>query len=1148
MPEFHANRLFRPDLRRRAWHAVWLWLSFLISPLSYAEDAPRLQAQAAESVLQEVTQSSQLSEEQKKSLAQQLEKSTAWLNESHKSEQTLTGLRSLLTDADKQLSVLQRAQKDLLEKLANFDKSATPPAQQAALSAALGDLQPQLETASQQLREWDKTLNDLLPLATEGATRLAQLETTQRQLADTALSSETQPEDPAAHVQVFARQARLQALADEQALLRFKIEHLSQLTQLAQNERDRWYLQKTLLTKQNERWQSALQNLKAAEAEALLQRTLEQLIDEHSPLYTLHQQVIALQQEKSALLQQEKQLDQKIGQSRDAIATIKTHYDHDKQIVALEGSRDAIAQVLHKRIESLDKLEVPARERLKTQQRTNQMVLQHLLLNERLRDLGRLSHPQLLQHLLGDNGVNELQGHQLEQEAERLQEEYLQAAKGLQGGYAAHISKLAELNAAYEQQLNEIVSYRRFLNDHLLWLPNVPLTALWGNVSLDASLQAMFAAEGLGGVLGDATQALRSHPLQTALWLILLGALLATRQRTLQALAKAAARTTSIRTDAYRYTLQAAFFTLLLSLPLPLLLTAGAWILQQADAPGDLTLNLIETLYTAALLMLMLLLVQHSCRNDGLAERHFRWHASVRHALRTELRWVVPLSLLLVLLIGLSGDASRPAEQQLLGRLALIVLMAAMLLAVYRLWSSPSEIMRDFQQASPRQGWLQLHFVWFPLLLALPLFLMWTTFAGYYYSSLVIAERLNWTLALILLIYLLRELLLRSLYLSERQQHYAERLQKRQAQLTQQNPATETNPAELADEPQIDYEKLSKQVRQALNLVFILAFLSGVWFIWKEILPALNLISDSTLSLTKSQVVDGVIQQVPLTLGDLVWGIALGAMTLLLAKDLPGLLEFLLLKNLPISSAARYAISTLTQYIIAIIGLVMIFRALGIEWSNIQWLVAALSVGLGFGLQEIVANFVSGIILLFEQPIRVGDIVTVNGVSGKVSRIRIRATTIVNWDRQELVIPNKQIITGQFINWSLSDQVTRIRIDVGVAYGSDVTRALELIREAALAHPKVLKDPEPFVVFEGFGDNALQLSLRAYVDDLDEFIGIRSELNSAIHAALDAAHIVIAFPQRDVHLDTSQPLEIRLSKAPKESAGKSAGENAQAIP
>ena len=214
----------------------------------------------------------------------------------------------------------------------------------------------------------------------------------------------------------------------------------------------------------------------------------------------------------------------------------------------------------------------------------------------------------------------------------------------------------------------------------------------------------------------------------------------------------------------------------------------------------------------------------------------------------------------------------------------------------------------------------------------------------------------------------------------------------------------------------------------------------------------------------------------------------------------------------------------------ALLGIVLIFSTLGLQWSSIQWLVAALGVGLGFGLQEIVANFVSGLILLFEQPIRVGDVVTVEGITGTVSRIRIRATTIVNWDRQELVIPNKAFITGQLINWTLSDTVNRVVITIGIAYGSDVERAMALLEEAAREHPMVLDEPPPRVTFEEFGDNALTLRLRAYLDDLDYRLTLITDLHRSINRKFEAAGIEIAFPQRDLHLDTRQPLEIVLRK------------------
>ena len=155
------------------------------------------------------------------------------------------------------------------------------------------------------------------------------------------------------------------------------------------------------------------------------------------------------------------------------------------------------------------------------------------------------------------------------------------------------------------------------------------------------------------------------------------------------------------------------------------------------------------------------------------------------------------------------------------------------------------------------------------------------------------------------------------------------------------------------------------------------------------------------------------------------------------------------------------------------IGLTAAFNAIGGEWSEIQWLVAAMSVGLGFGLQEIFANFVSGIILLFERPIRVGDIVTLGDKSGVVNRIRMRATTIVDWDRKEYIVPNKDLVTERLLNWTLTDQMNRIEIIAHVANGADTDRACALLLEAAREQPHVLAEPAPSAAFEGFTESGL---------------------------------------------------------------------------
>ena len=165
------------------------------------------------------------------------------------------------------------------------------------------------------------------------------------------------------------------------------------------------------------------------------------------------------------------------------------------------------------------------------------------------------------------------------------------------------------------------------------------------------------------------------------------------------------------------------------------------------------------------------------------------------------------------------------------------------------------------------------------------------------------------------------------------------------------------------------------------------------------------------------------------------------ATTVIAAKNIPGLLEMAVLQHLPFDAGAATPWPRCRRYLITVVGLLLCFGILGVGWSKVQWLVAAMGLGLGFGLQEIFANFISGLIILFERPVRVGDVVTIDDITGVVSRIRMRATTITDGDRKELIIPNKEFITGRVLNWTLTDPVNRVVIRVGIAYGSDTQRA-----------------------------------------------------------------------------------------------------------
>lgn len=268
------------------------------------------------------------------------------------------------------------------------------------------------------------------------------------------------------------------------------------------------------------------------------------------------------------------------------------------------------------------------------------------------------------------------------------------------------------------------------------------------------------------------------------------------------------------------------------------------------------------------------------------------------------------------------------------------------------------------------------------------------------------------------------------------------------------------------------------------------------------------------------------------TAGNLVTALIILIVTVAVGRNIPGLMEIVLLQRIPLDNSIRYAITSLASYLIWVIGIVATFGAMGIGWSKVQWLVAAVTVGVGFGLQEIVANFISGIIILFERPVRVGDTVTIGGTSGTVSRIRIRATTIVDWDRKELIIPNKEFITGRVVNWTLSDSQLRLVLPVGVAYGTDPSLVERLLVQIAAEHPNVVKDPPPSAVLTGFGDNALNFELRCVLPAIDQMTRTRHELNSTIARVFAERGVEISFPQRDLHLRSSDaPLRIRLERS-----------------
>ncbi len=219
-----------------------------------------------------------------------------------------------------------------------------------------------------------------------------------------------------------------------------------------------------------------------------------------------------------------------------------------------------------------------------------------------------------------------------------------------------------------------------------------------------------------------------------------------------------------------------------------------------------------------------------------------------------------------------------------------------------------------------------------------------------------------------------------------------------------------------------------------------------------------------------------------------------------------------------IDRGARDAIKKLIHYSLLLFGIMMAISLIGLNLTSLAFLTGALGIGVGFGLQNIVNNFVSGLMLLFERPFKVGDMVVVDNETGTVRKIGLRSTIIETSDRSELIVPNSLFISGKVTNWTRSNKIARIRITVGVAYGSDIDRVISLLKEAAETEPRVLSNPEPNPLFLRFGDSALEFELHSWIADVTDLLSVRSALCQGIASRFQAAGIEIPFPQRDLHL------------------------------
>lgn len=679
----------------------------------------------------------------------------------------------------------------------------------------------------------------------------------------------------------------------------------------------------------------------------------------------------------------------------------------------------------------------------------------------------------------------------------------------------------ALLNASITLQLNQkqlqdtASALSNTLDEQMFWIPsNKPLDFGWLQGSVQR-LKVQLAAMPWLSAVQELGAGLKERPLFFLPLLLLIAGLLWWRKTIDAKLSSLSEQIGHFRNDSQLHTPLALLLNLLLALPGALFLALCGYLLQM-DARGQ-NYVLGAALYEMAQAWLVFYSAYRMLSPGRVAELHFGWSRPQVAFLRDEIRRLGMIVIALVAVVSVAEHQPARLADDVLGILVVLTCFALMSWRLNRLLlKGPSS-----QNAPPLRLMIGLLFS------VLPLALIVAVGFGYYYTALKLTDRLIDTLYLLMIWIVVEAALVRGLTVAARRLAYKRALAKRQAQGDDGSDTVETQ-----GEPGLDIDQVNQQSLRLTRMTMFGVFLVALYWVWSDLISVVSYLDNITLYEYTSGSGDAL-TTAAISLNNLLGALLIIAITVALARNLPGLLEVMVLSKLRLAQGSAYATTTLLSYALAGFGIVATLSTLGVSWDKLQWLVAALSVGLGFGLQEIFANFISGLIILFERPVRIGDVVTIGNLSGTVSRIRIRATTITDFDRKDIIVPNKTFITGQLVNWSLSDTVTRVTLKVGVAYGSDLEAVRKLLLQAARDNPRVLKEPEPQVLFLNFGESTLDHELRIHVRDLGDRNPATDEINRFIDREFNKAGINIAFRQVDVFLKNFAGQQLQLSTTPK---------------
>ncbi len=1006
----------------------------------------------------------------------------------------------LATSGIQRLETAQAQVESLIESTENYNPDPDRPLSQieqdtsalntrrTQVSIELNQRRQILSQLEEQMRNQSATLEQLGRDEVAELAALAEQDTSVSEASAEALAALRSAQERRIQARLIA--AQLDALAMPARAERLRLEVSAQETE------ERWLGQRL----------NALQsefNLRSTEELRALNSGIQGLIEtepefaEQNPaqLAALRQQIDELEQIQGRIRELQEDRDQYQRLENELNQTL-TNVEERLEIGGLTETLGGLFLEEQRRLQVLDDRRVTLQQ---IERELSQARLRNITLRERL---GLLPEP-------ASSAVSDAP----EAELQRLSYDILNA---LVTASQSLTDQLRQTEVQLRGLLAVVDELNQILTETLLWWPSHrPVTLDWIRRVPEAIIAALtFSAwRDIQQALVDVSW---NSPVSFLLTLIFSLGLFRVGRNARQHLRHLAEKTQHRFTDSVMHTFKALGWTLLRVSPVPVFIGITSWRLQRISSLSPNTELLASAMISASLWWLAAHFMLLFTARDGIASIHFNWKPFFIVSLRRNLAWYGPVMFLLIISLALILSHPNDLVFDVFGRVGLVAIglfsgaFAWRVLGVIPDPGTPPVIDRNRRMARL-------------LLILLSAAVIILSLMGYLLTVRELLLRILDTLVVFGVVWLGYRLASRMLLLSEI------RLRVRRAREERAKAAAfETNApiGEGLDIPEasLSIEDINQQTRTLVRVTTGGVMVLALFWVWAEVLPALTWLDGVTL--WSRSIVEGdteILSQV--SLQDILLALFMTVILTMASRNLPGLVEILLTRATTMDAAARYTATTLLRYFILVVVIVTVFSLMGLRWSELQWMVAALTLGLGFGLQEVVANFVSGLIILFERPIRVGDTITIGEFSGTVGRIRTRATTIVDWDNKEIVVPNKTFITERLINWTLSDTVTRIVISVGVSYDSDVDLVIQTLQEIAEQNPLVLKEPPPNVFFLMFGDSTLNFELRVYVMQLRERLETTSQIHRAIITRFRQLGIEIAFPQMDLHVRDIVPIE-----------------------